>query len=165
MNSYWILEHLEIAKPQGTKMFRIIDKLHAGNILYAFWAGVLAFFGPLKWWLCACAFFIIVDFITGCWVSRKRGQTWQSQRFRESLNKSYSYMMVIICARMLELILQVSVSRYFTGFICGIEFYSILENFYHATGDRVFYILTQITNKKLKDAVGYDANNLKEENK
>ncbi len=145
-------------------MWKITEHLHAGNALYAMWAAALAFVGPIKWWLVACAFFIIADFITGLWVSRHRGQTWQSQRFRESIAKCASYMFVIICARVFELIIgpaDIHVARYFTAFICGVEFYSVLENFYHATGNRVFYILTQMTNKKLKNMVGYDARDTK----
>ena len=38
--------------------------------------------------------------------------------------------------------------------ICGIEFYSNLENCYRITGNRVFKVLTRFTLKKIEDTTG-----------
>lgn len=40
--------------------------------------------------------------------------------------------------------------------ICGIELYSILENFYRATGNVVFRALTTFTLSKIKEKTGID---------
>ena len=135
------------------------EHINSGNILYGLWAAGVSFFAPIGWWLAACAFFVISDFITGCWAARRKGEMWTSNKFRNSISKCGAYMFVIICAKIFENILpayleQTEVTRLFAAIIVGVEFYSVLENFYKATGSRVFYLLTQWTNKKLKDMTG-----------
>lgn len=139
--------------------YNIAEHINGGNVLYAVWSACVAFLAPVSWWLCACGFMVLADFITGCWASRIRGEMWSSIRFRDSIYKCGSYMFVIICARVFESVLpswmeSAELARLFAGAIAGIEFYSVLENFYKMTGNRVFYVLTQITNKKLKDMTG-----------
>lgn len=141
------------------KHWHVFEHIHSGNILYAIWTACVSFFAPVGWWLVACAYMVIADFITGCWAARKRGEMWSSTKFRESLYKCTSYMFLIICARVFESVLpswteQAEIARLFAGAIVGIELYSVIENFYKATGHRVFYVLTQITSKKLKDITG-----------
>jgi phage-related holin len=136
--------------------WHISEHINGGNVLYALWTAGCAFFAPIGWWLAACAFFVIADFITGCWAARRKGEIWTSNKFRNSISKCGAYMFVIICARIFEGMLpvyieQTEITRLFAAFIVGVEFYSVLENFYKATGNRVFYLLTQITNKKLKE--------------
>lgn len=141
------------------KHWNITEHINSGNIMYAVWTACITFFAPIRWWLCACGFMVIADFITGCWASRVRGEMWSSSRFRESIYKCCSYMFVIICARVFELVLpswteSAELARLFAGALAGIEFYSVLENFYKMTGSRAFYILTQLTRKKLKNITG-----------
>lgn len=136
--------------------WHISEHINGGNILYALWSACCAFFAPIGWWLVACAFMVIADFVTGCWAARRKGEKWTSNKFRNSISKCGAYMFVIICAGIFEGTLpsyidQTELTRLFAAFIVGVEFYSVLENFYKATGNRVFYLLTQITNKKLKD--------------
>lgn len=143
------------------QQWHISEHLNAGNIVYAIWSAVLAFLAPIGWWLGACVFMVFVDFLTGCWAARKRGEMWSSVKFRNSISKAGAYMFVIICARIFESILPsyaeyAELTRLFVAFIVGVEFYSVLENFYKITGYKVFYILTQITSKKLKDLSGVD---------
>lgn len=141
--------------------WHISEHIHSGNVVYALWTAGCAFFAPIGWWLGACAFFVLADFITGCWAARKKGEMWTSNKFRNSISKCGAYMFVIICARIFEGIIpefvgQTEITRLFAAFIVGVEFYSVLENFYKATGNRVFYLLTQITNRKLKEVTGID---------
>ena len=139
--------------------WHIAEHIHSGNFVYGMWAACLTFFAPIGWWLLGCAFFVAADFVTGCWAARKRGEMWTSDKFRNSISKSGAYMFVIVCARIFEGMLpsytnQAEIARLFAGLIVGIEFYSVLENFYKITGNRVFYVLTQVTSKKLKDMAG-----------
>lgn len=139
--------------------WHLSEHLHTDNAIYALWSAGCAFFASVGWWLAACAFFVFADFVTGCWAARKRGEMWSSTKFRNSINKCGAYMFIIICARIFESVLPsfiepAEITRLFAAFIVGVEFYSVLENFYKATGMRVFYILTQITNKKLKEYTG-----------
>jgi phage-related holin len=139
--------------------WHLSEHIHGGNIIYGMWSACCAFFAPIGWWLVACAFFVIADFITGCWAARRKGEMWTSNKFRNSISKCGAYMFVIICAKIFEGILpayldQTEITRLFVAIIVGVEFYSVLENFYKATGNRVFYLLTQLTNRKLKDLSG-----------
>lgn len=143
--------------------WHLSEHINAGNILYGLWAAALSFFAPIGWWLVACAFFVLADFVTGCWAARRKGEMWTSNKFRNSINKCGAYMFVIICARIFEGMLPAyleitEVTKLFAAIIVGVEFYSVLENFYKATGSRVFYLLTQWTNRKLKDMTGEEKN-------
>ena len=149
------------------KHWHILEHINAGNAVYAVWTAFLSFLAPMGCWLSGCAFMVFMDFITGCWAARKRGEMWSSVKFRNSISKCGSYMFVIICARVVENMLPsyiefVELTKMFAGFIVGVEFYSVLENFYKATGNKVFYILTQITSRKLKDSSGFSAEEAKE---
>ncbi|MBO7715664.1 MAG: phage holin family protein [Methanobrevibacter sp.] len=139
--------------------WRFSEHINNGNLVYGLWAAGASFFASIGWWLFGCAFFVLADFITGCWAARKNGEMWTSNKFRNSISKCGAYMFVIICARIFESMLPAylnitEVTKLFAAIIVGVEFYSVLENFYKATGSRVFYLLTQWTNKKLKNMVG-----------
>lgn len=142
--------------------WRILEHIHGKNILYALWSAVFAFLAPIGWWLIASAFFVIADFITGLWAARVRQEMWTSNKMRHSISKCGAYLFVIICARVFELTLPTfvtdyaEISRIFTACIAGVEFYSVLENLYKCTGNRTFYLLTQFTQKKLKEVTGTD---------
>ena len=142
--------------------WRIIEHIHGKNILYGMWSAAVAFLAPIGWWLAASAFFVVADFVTGLWAARIRKEMWTSNKMRQSVSKCGAYMFVIICARMFELTLPdfiteyTEVSRILTACIAGVEFYSVLENLYKCTGSRVFYIMTQFTQKKLKDVTGVE---------
>lgn len=140
-------------------MWRITSHLNGGNIIFALWSAGLSFFAPIGWWLVACAFMVGADFVTGLWAARIKGELWTSNKMRKSLTKCGSYLFLIICARIFEGVLpsyveQAEIARIFTAFIVGVELFSIMENLYAVTGNRVFYILTQFTSKKLKDISG-----------
>ena len=142
--------------------WRILEHINGKNILYALWSAVFAFLAPIGWWLIASAFFVIADFITGLWAARVRQEMWTSNKMRHSISKCGAYLFVIICARVFELTLPTfvtdyaEISRIFTACIAGVEFYSVLENLYKCTGNRTFYLLTQFTQKKLKEVTGID---------
>lgn len=136
--------------------------VHSGNALYALWTAACAFFAPLGWWLFACGFMVVADFITGLWAARAKGEMWTSNKMRNSISKCGAYMFVIICARVFEHTLPTYIMEHaelaciVTACIVGVEFYSVLENLYKSTGNRAFYILTQFTQKKLKDITGVE---------
>lgn len=135
----------------------LLSHINGKNAFYALWSAGLAFLAPIGWWLGACAFMVIADFITGLWSARVKGEMWTSNKMRRSISKCGAYLFVIICACVFEKTLpafiteQAEITRIFTACIVGVEFYSVLENLYKCTGSRAFYFLTQFTQKKLKD--------------
>lgn len=142
--------------------WHILSHLHHKNALYAIWSAALAFLAPVGWWVAACGFMVIADFITGLWAARTKGEMWTSNKMRKSISKCGAYMFVIICARVFEQTLPTIIAEHselacvVTACIVGVEFYSVLENLYKCTGNRAFYILTQFTQKKLKDITGVE---------
>lgn len=144
-------------------MWKCSEHLHLNNTLFAAVASISGFFAPIANLIWALVFFVIADFVTGVWASRRAGEMWESGRFRQSVGKVGAYMFTIICAHIFQDVvpLDLQIEGYIAAFVCGVEFYSILENLYKGTGNRVFYILTQLTNRKLKDTVGYTATSAK----
>lgn len=141
--------------------WHIFAHLHAKNALYALWSTILAFLVPIGWWLGACAFMVVADFITGLWAARVKKEMWTSNKMRRSISKCGAYMFVIICACVFEHTLpaflgDTEFATVITACITGVEFYSVLENLYKSTGNKAFYILTQFTQKRMEDLTGID---------
>lgn len=145
-------------------MWKFSEHLHINNTVFAALTSISAFFAPIANLMWALCFFVIADFITGVWASRRVGEMWKSTKFRQSVSKCGAYMFTIVCAHIFETVapLDLQVEAYVAAFICGVEFYSVLENLYKGTGNRVFYILTQLTNRKLRDTTGYSPKSAKE---
>lgn len=148
-------------------MYRIADKLSQTNGVSIFWATIIGIIAPVVSLLSMVSFFIIADFFSGLWASRRAGEKWTSQRFRESIDKMISYGLFLILAYIFDTVVMLHLQARFhfepidligisAAIVCLIEFYSILENFYKATKLPVFYILTQLTRKKLKDRTDVD---------
>jgi hypothetical protein len=130
------------------------------KIAYAAGGAVLSFFAPLYtliFWMFA---FVAADLITGLWVARKKGLIWESAKLRNTVSKIFLYAMTIVLLHAMHTQMipfeQFSLAGIGAALICGVELYSVFENAYEITGNRVFYILTQFTSRKLKDASGVD---------
>lgn len=135
-----------------------IDKIWAYCI-----TGTMAFFEPL--WVLMLWFFIFVgvDMITGISASVKERQIIESNKLRKTIYKLFMYCTVIVLVHAIDKemisMIDLNLAKICSAIICGIELYSILENCYRITGNRVFKVLTQFTLKKIEDETGV---NLKE---
>lgn len=138
----------------------LLSHINGKNTIYALWGAIVSFLAPVGWWLGACAFMVVADFITGLWAARIKGEMWTSNKMRQSISKCGAYLFVVVCARVFESTLpsfiteQAEVTKIFTACIVGVEFYSVLENLYKCTDSKAFYFLTQFTQRKLKDITG-----------
>ena len=130
-----------------------IDKIWAYCI-----TGTMAFFEPL--WVLMLWFFIFVavDMVTGISAAVKERQIIESNKLRKTIYKLFMYCTVIVLVHAIDkemiTLVDLGLARICSAIICGIELYSILENCYRITGNRVFKVLTQFTLKKIEDNTG-----------
>lgn len=124
-------------------------------------ASALAFFAPVRpLVLCALAF-IAIDFVTGVWAGRKRarlaGQLWgfESRRAWATVVKLAFVMGGIVLAWMIDTwvleFMNLRLAKLFTGFVCGVEFWSYLENAAEISNHPVFLWLRRFMKKQLDE--------------
>lgn len=135
-------------------------------IKYAF--GVLAsIFGllaPIQPLILCAVIFIGVDFITGVIASRKRAkracEPWgfESGKAWMTVVKLGFVMAGIILAWMIDtyilVFMTLNLANIFTGFVCGVEFWSYLENAAEVSNHPVFRGLRKVMKSKMEDALG-----------
>ena len=119
-----------------------------------------AFFAPIGGLVVCAVSFVAVDFATGVWASRNRARrdnlnwAFSSRRAWDTLTKSVFVMAGIALAWMLDSVVvtfvEMHLARIFTGFVCGVEFCSYLENAADISGHPVFRALRRLLKKKLK---------------
>lgn len=130
-----------------------IDKIWAYCI-----TGTLAFFEPLAVLMLWFFIFVACDMVTGVSASIKERKIITSNKLSRTIKKLVMYCTVIILVHAIDkdmlTIVDLGLARICSAIICGIELYSILENCYRLTGNRVFKILTRFTLKKIEDETG-----------
>lgn len=132
--------------------------------IHKIWAyaitGTIAFLEPL--WVLMLWFFIFVlcDTITGVSASIKEGTIITSHKLQRTIKKLMLYSMTIVLVHAIDMymitLIELGLARICSAIICGIELYSIFENCYRLTGNRVFKILTQFTLKKIEKETGIE---------
>lgn len=109
--------------------------------------------GTLLFWLFA---FVIVDLISGIIASLKAGKYMTSEGMRKTIAKLVCYLLVVILTQAISVYMldYQKMTKLICAILCGIELYSIFENFYKITGHRSFKILTQFTLVTLENKTG-----------
>ncbi len=115
--------------------------------------------------LCAWAF-VAIDFATGVVASRVRarraGLEWRfsSRRAWNTVWKLVFVMAGIALAWLLDSVVltfvELHLAKVFTGFVCGVEFWSYLENAADISGHPVFRALKRLLKKKVDGAMKDD---------
>lgn len=122
--------------------------------------GALSFFEPLYVLILWFFIFVMCDMITGVSASIKERKIITSNRLSRTIKKLVMYSMAIVLVHSIDkdmlTFVDLGLARICAAIICGIELYSILENCYRITGNRVFRILTQFTLKKIEDQTGVE---------
>lgn len=95
-------------------------------------------FAPVQPLICCALLFVSVDFVMGILASRKRarrrGQAWgfESRKAWKTVYKLVFILVGIVMCWLLDryilTFLTLNLANVFTGFVCGIEFWSYLEN-------------------------------------
>lgn len=136
-----------------------MNKIFDADKIWAYCiTGTLAFFEPL--WVLMLWFFIFVavDMISGVSAAIKERKIITSNKLSRTIRKLAMYCTVIVLVHSIDTymmtLVNLGLARICATIICGIELYSILENCYRITGNRVFKILTQFTLKKIEKETG-----------
>ena len=127
-------------------------------------AGVLSFFAPVEPLLVIALAFITVDFVTGILADRHKvrasGCEWrfESHKAWRTIKKLSVVMAGIMLAWMLDTLLlpivNLRLANLFTGFVCGVEFWSYLENATTITGEKSFSDVIAVLRSRIGSLFG-----------
>lgn len=116
-------------------------------------AGFIAFFEPLVVILLWMFIFVIADMLSGMYASLKEGKHLESRKMQKTVSKVIMYSTCVILLHSIDVymltLFDCGLAKGGSTIICGIELYSMLENFYRATGNKVFKMLTTFTLNKI----------------
>ena len=120
--------------------------------------GLLSVFAPGRTLVICAVVFVAIDFITGVIASRKRarraGQPWgfESEKAWNTVAKLFFVMAGIVLAWMIDAwilpYMNMRMANLFTGFVCGVEFWSYLENAAEISEHPVFRALKKFMKSK-----------------
>lgn len=123
-------------------------------------SSLMAFFEPIEILVLWMLIFIGTDMITGIHASLTEGGHIQSCKLQRTVHKFVLYAMTICLLEgmdkyILDLV-RCHLANIGAAIICGIELWSIMENCYRITGNRVFKILISFTLKKVEENTGIE---------
>lgn len=135
--------------------------------LYRPISGVLlslfSIFAPISELILCALLFIVVDFLTGVWADRrmalKEGRAWffESHLAWLTLRKAALTILTIAMAWLLDCYvlppLTLHLARLFTGFVCGVELWSFLENAAQLSDDPLFRFLRRYARRHIRKEV------------
>lgn len=127
-------------------------------------SGLLSLFAPIKGLIICAMLFVAMDFLTGVVASYKRarregiGWAFESAKAWETVTKLAFVMGGIVLAWLLDShilhFMNLKLANLFTGFVCGVEFWSYLENAAEISDHPLFRRLSKFMKHKIDDAVG-----------
>lgn len=129
---------MRLLKLKQMTFLELIAALSNAKTIQAAFAVVLAFLAahlmPVAHFIAGAFFFLLVDFVSGVWAAKKKGNKITSQGFRKTITKFVFYSLAIICSVVLqdmftkEMFPKLDLVYWIAGFICLTEFKSIIEN-------------------------------------
>lgn len=129
-------------------------------------ASLLSLLAPIKALILCAVLFVAIDFVTGVWASfvtsRRNGENlaFESDRAWDTVTKMVFIMLGIVMAYLIDAYildhLQLRLANLFTGFACGVEFFSYLENAAIISNHPIFKWLRKFMGNKVKDKTGVD---------
>jgi phage-related holin len=126
-------------------------------------SSIVALLVPVQGLIVCAVIFVGIDFVTGVIASRCRarraGLMWRfsSRRAWNTVTKLIFVMAGIALAWLLESVVltfvELHLAKIFTGFVCGVEFWSYLENAADITGHPLFTALRRLLKKRVDDTL------------
>lgn len=116
--------------------------------------------------------FEIVDFVTGCWksaiVAKSKGGhfAFESIKAWRTIYKVIFIFVGIVLSEMLDATIceeRIRLANIFTSFVCGVEFWSFLENAAVISDHPIFRWLRKFMKEKVEDKLGTDFNKLEKD--
>lgn len=124
-------------------------------------AGAMSFFAPVEPLLLCAITFVAVDFLTGVLADRRRVRTmggewhFESHKAWHTITKLCFVMAGIVLAWLMDTLLMpivhLRLANLFTGFVCGVEFWSYLENASAASGANSLAEFADFVKKSMKN--------------
>lgn len=128
---------------------------------------VISYFAPVHTLIILALVFVGIDFITGVWASHTRAKRegrldkwgFESSRARNTVFKLVFIMAGIILSWLIqkyiltEIGVNIKLDVLFTGFACGVEFWSYLENAAEISNHPVFKWLKKFMKMKIEKAL------------
>ncbi len=131
-----------------------MEKYFAGAL-----AGIVGVFSHISTMVLCALIFIAIDFVSGILADRHRvraaGGTWlfESAKAWRTVRKTACVMAGIVLAWLIDrLLLDVAtlhLAKIFTGFVCGVEFWSYLENAAEISSSPIFSKFKEILKKRM----------------
>jgi len=111
--------------------------------------GIIVFFTGIVPILITTVVLIIADTFSGIWAALKNKEKITSARMSNVLAKFFLYIIIIICAHAIDIyMINLPVFLYATtAAISTVEFTSIVENVYKATGINLIKVITKFIKK------------------
>ncbi len=132
--------------------------------LWGAFTGVCALFVPVRGLIVCTVIFVAIDFATGVAASyvrtRRAGLKWtfSSRRAWDTVTKLVFVMAGIALAWLLDSVVftfvELHLAKIFTGFVCGVEFCSYLENAADISGQPLFRALKNLLKKRVDKVTG-----------
>ncbi len=135
-----------------------------GKAVSAISGTILVIIDPVANLMIIAIEFIFIDFIIGVWASRTRAKRqdklkewgFESDKAWKTIYKLVFVLMGILMAYQLDSKLltfkELYLANIFAGFVCGVEFWSFLENAACISDHPIFRWLRNYMGKKVKDA-------------
>lgn len=113
-------------------------------------AWLLVFLAPVQATMIAVSALVVGDLVTGVWAALKRGETFSSAKFRQTVTKTIGYQLAIVLAFITEsqLIPELPVVKVVGGLIASVEFTSAGENLSSILGIPIGDIIKKLFDKK-----------------
>lgn len=134
------------------------------KLIFGVLSAIVGIFAPIAGLICCAITFVAVDFITGVVASRHRasrlGQVWsfESHRAWDTIRKAVVIVVGIALAWLIDSLIlgfaHLRLANLFTGFVCGVEMWSFLENGAEACNYPPFRWLRRFMQKQLSQTIG-----------
>ncbi len=122
-------------------------------------ASLLALLAPVRGLIVCAILFIGVDFLIGLWADYRRAKTacrpwaFESRKAWATVTKLALVMGGIVMAWLIDAhilpFLGLQLAKIFTGFVCGVEFWSYLENASEISDRPLFRALRRLLKRQL----------------
>lgn len=127
-------------------------------------ASILSLLAPTGTLIVCAVIFIGVDFVTGVMADRKRARlcrrpwAFRSDKAWDTVSKLGFVLAGIVLAHLIDCcvitFVRLNLANLFTGFVCGVEFWSYLENAAVISDHPVFRWLRKFMQNKMEDVLG-----------
>lgn len=134
------------------------------KLIFGLFSAIIGIFSPIIGLVCCAITFVAVDFLTGVIASHHRAKrlneawSFESRRAWDTIRKMAVIIVGIALAWLIDSMIldfaQLRLANLFTGFVCGVELWSFLENGAEVCNYPPFHWLKRFMSKQLSTSLG-----------